>query len=104
MERSQIINRIKSLIRHVAPDAEVILFGSVARGDDRPDSDIDLLIIVDREVLTLQEKWAITDPLFDLGAEELVYISPKIYTRREWYGRPFRTPFMINIMNEGVRL
>jgi predicted nucleotidyltransferase len=27
---------------------EVILFGSVARGDDGPDSDIDLLVVLDR--------------------------------------------------------
>ncbi|SAI87045.1 hypothetical protein MBBA_0157 [Methanoculleus bourgensis] len=28
---------------------EIILFGSVARGDDRPDSDIDILVITSRE-------------------------------------------------------
>jgi predicted nucleotidyltransferase len=31
-----------------ADPVEVILFGSVARGDDRPDSDIDLLVVLDQ--------------------------------------------------------
>ena len=34
-----------NIIRAVHPD-EIVLFGSSARGDGRPDSDIDLLIIV----------------------------------------------------------
>jgi uncharacterized protein len=39
----------------------IILFGSMARGDARPDSDFDLLVIVDdetpREKLTAQAGW-----------------------------------------------
>ena len=37
---------IKTVICHLLPDAEVFLFGSRARGDDRCDSDYDLLVIV----------------------------------------------------------
>ncbi len=32
---------------HAVDPAEVILFGSVARGEDGPDSDIDLLVVFD---------------------------------------------------------
>jgi uncharacterized protein (UPF0332 family) len=35
--------------------AEVVLFGSVARGDPEPDSDVDLLIVGTRHLETLQE-------------------------------------------------
>ena len=35
---------VEEVVRAVDP-AEVILFGSVARGDDGPDSDIDLLVV-----------------------------------------------------------
>lgn len=47
---------------------EVILFGSKARGDDRPDSDIDLL------VLTEVENWSIRNDIWRIAARlELTY-------------------------------
>lgn len=35
---------VKIIVREVSPEA-IILFGSRARGDSRPDSDVDLLIV-----------------------------------------------------------
>ena len=35
---------VETIIREVAPEA-IILFGSRARGDARPDSDVDLLVV-----------------------------------------------------------
>jgi hypothetical protein len=32
-----------------------------------------------------------------------IIISPLILTRKQWYERPVRTPFFINVMNEGVQ-
>lgn len=34
---------------HACHPRTIILFGSVARGDNQPDSDIDLLVVVDEE-------------------------------------------------------
>jgi len=39
---------IKEAVRELDPDAEVYLFGSVARGETRPDSDVDVLVVSDR--------------------------------------------------------
>ena len=36
--------KVKEIVRRRDPDARIIVFGSVVRGDVRPDSDIDLLI------------------------------------------------------------
>lgn len=36
------------IVREYSPD-KIILFGSRARGDSRPDSDIDILVVSDRE-------------------------------------------------------
>ena len=46
---------MKEAVKRLDPDARVIIFGSVVRGNVRPDSDIDLLIIT-RIAENLDEK------------------------------------------------
>ncbi|MCB9036979.1 MAG: nucleotidyltransferase domain-containing protein [Lewinellaceae bacterium] len=43
--KEQILSRIKESVNEIEPQSEIILFGSKARGDDRDDSDWDLLIL-----------------------------------------------------------
>jgi predicted nucleotidyltransferase len=106
MKRGNYINQIKDVMSKVAPQAEVILFGSRARGDAQPDSDIDLLILINKENLTYKEIKNITNPLYELELQDNynVSISPLIYTRKQWHNRPFRTPFYINVMKEGIKI
>lgn len=104
MNRPEIVHKIKEILHHIDPRAEVILYGSEARGDAHSDSDIDILILVDKDRLSYQDITAITYPLYDLELSENISISPLVYTRKQWENRPFKTPFYINVMNEGVRL
>ena len=53
MKRPQIVEQIRQALRQVAPDAEAILYGSEARCDARPDSDIYLLVLVGGKRLTV---------------------------------------------------
>lgn len=104
MKRPKIVAEIKEAIREVDPKATTILYGSEARGDARPDSDIDLLILVDGDKLDSKRTHTYTYPLYDIEWSTGVAISPLVMLRKDWENRPFKTPFYINVQNEGVRL
>ena len=103
-DRSEIVKQIKETLQRVAPTAQSFMYGSQARGDFRPDSDIDLLIIVDEDRLSIKEEQQITIPLYEIEMETGVPISAMIVLKKNWKKRPFKTPFQINIMNEGIVL
>ena len=79
MKRSEVVELIKETIRRIAPGAKTILYGSEARGDARPDSDIDLLILVDGDTMTLAQEEEITLPLYELELRTGVSILSLIH-------------------------
>jgi predicted nucleotidyltransferase len=60
---------------------ELKLFGSKARGDDRPDSDIDVLVIV------ANDDWRICDVVYGVATDILlqtdISISPKVVSENQ---------------------
>lgn len=104
MRRREIVNRISQAIHRIAPTAEAILYGSEARGDAHSESDIDVLILLDNERRDLKREDEIAGELYDIELATGVLISPMIMPRKQWESRPFKTPFYINVMNEGVRI
>lgn len=104
MKRPEIVNNIRLAIRHVNPDATAILYGSEARGDARPDSDIDLLVLLDGDRRNYDAEDRIADALLDIELKHRVNISPLIMLRKQWESRPFKTPFYVNVRNEGIVL
>jgi uncharacterized protein len=104
MNRPEIVSQLREIIRREAPNAKVILYGSEARGNARPDSDIDLLILLDKEKVTLEDEQKITYPIYLLELNTGVLISPMVIAKNKWENRPFKTPFYLNIVNEGVEI
>lgn len=104
MRRTEVIDRIKAEVRKMRPQVQTILYGSEARGEARPDSDIDLLILVDVDKLTYEDKDRIIAPLYDIELDTGIIISTLIMPRKEWENRPFQTPFQYNVSKEGITL
>ncbi len=79
------------------------LFGSKARGDDRPDSDLDVLVLVANRRLEAED--AVLDIAFDVNLAHDVYISPRVIDRAVLDHPVWRiTPFVQALEREGVPL
>lgn len=79
----QLLLAVKEVVRRFLPTAEVLLYGSVARGTHGPESDYDVLVIAERPLSRTQED-AVMDAVFDLELERQVVISTLLYSKDEW--------------------
>jgi predicted nucleotidyltransferase len=75
-DRKKILSRIKKTVKKIVPGAKIILYGSEARRESGPDSDIDVLILVEKDELTHDDITKITYPLFDIGLDAGVLDQP----------------------------
>jgi predicted nucleotidyltransferase len=104
MDKQQILYEIKKTILNQAPNADVNLYGSYSRGDNQVDSDIDILILVDKEPLSWKDEKKITYPLYDLEFKTNYVISPLIRSKKTWYEKYPNTGLFININKEGIKI
>lgn len=76
---AELIDEIVRRIVRAAHPEKVILFGSRARGEARPDSDIDLLVIADSS----QPRYQRAAPLYGAVSDILVPMDILVYTPKE---------------------
>ena len=80
----------------------MILFGSRARGTERPDSDYDLLLVVSPE-FSLADKDRLYDAVMDNLLESGRLVSLKIFKDHDFQRlKALETPFMKHILQEGI--
>lgn len=96
------IRQATALLKSQFDIARIILFGSKARGDDRLDSDIDLLVLTNTPA-SQAEKAEIVGALFDLELELNVVLSVMVVGADEWeLGGLQALPIHARIQEEGV--
>ena len=95
-----IFPKIVERIRRVSKPRRIVLFGSRARGDHRPNSDIDILVIEDsklprhRRAIPLYA--ALSDLPLDIDAEVVVYTPAEV---EDWRGAS--AAFVTTALREG---
>jgi predicted nucleotidyltransferase len=97
-----IISLIKSKIKNKNSKAEVILFGSHARGKAHVDSDWDILILLDGIKVTRETEKEYREELFDVELEIGEAISTFVYSKKDWESRHSVTPLYQNIKRDGI--
>ena len=98
-----LLQKIKQAVKTVEPDADIILYGSYARGQQRDDSDIDLLILVNEENLSYGYRKKVTYPLYKIELDTRIHISPFLYNKKKWEMYQV-TPFYQTVKEEGIFL
>jgi len=96
-----VLAMIKKQVKAIDPSADIILYGSRARGDSRPDSDWDILILVNSPADIETEK-IFRHKLFDVELEFGEAVSTCLYNKHEWNSKYWMTPLFKNISNEGI--
>lgn len=99
----QYITNVKNIYgKHLR---EIILYGSYARGDFRPDSDIDIMILVDMSDLDLKAySKDLSYMTYDFNLDNDLDIKPIAKSEKHFRKWVINYPFYANIHKEGVIL
>lgn len=81
--QAQIDRMVKRIIKKFHPE-QIILFGSRARGDARPDSDVDLLVVMAVEGSVREKRLEISLALPDLPVSvDVIVTTPENFAWRK---------------------
>ena len=103
LSREEVLDLIRTTVRATEPDAQIILYGSRARGDAREDSDWDVIILLNKPPMTHQKRYEIACDLWDKGFDIGEEINARVYTKDQWDSAP-PSLFKYNVREEGIKL
>jgi Arc/MetJ-type ribon-helix-helix transcriptional regulator len=98
----RIAREFRQRLAEITPIRDLVVFGSRARGDAAPDSDMDVFIELEEATPELRER--ISEIAWEVGFERDRVITTIVATRDDLeHGALGASPLVLNIEREGVR-
>ena len=104
MKKEELLDKIRLAVKQHDNDAEIYLFGSRARGDNRRNSDWDLLILVNEENISNKIDDKFRSSLYDIELEIGQVISILIYPKLYWKTQLKHSSLYRNVIQKGIQL
>jgi predicted nucleotidyltransferase len=97
-----ILEEVKDALQKLYKDnlVEIILYGSYARNDFNENSDIDLLIVLDKLDSAGKQIDNIVDSIYDINLKYNTLISVMPISNDDY--RSLNSPLLLNVRKEGV--
>ncbi len=94
----------KERVAALVPIVQFYVFGSRARGDAEPDSDVDVLVVLDSEADESARDY-VSDCAWEAGYGHGIVVVPVVFGREEWENGPERHSLLARAVEvEGVPL
>ena len=104
MKVEELTKKIKQEVQKEDSGAQVILFGSRARGNPTAESDWDILVLSSKSAVGFKDEQTIRHRLYDIELETGQSISTFVYSLNEWNTRLIHTPFYDSVKRDGIYL
>ena len=104
MQQAELLERVKQAVYEVEPEADIVLYGSRARGEAHAESDWDFLILLDGVVDDARTD-AIRHRLYELEWDCGAVLCSIVRSRQEWDSSLQQvTPFAKMLREQGIRM
>jgi len=101
-QEAEVLSQFKAKLQKGLPLSRLVLFGSRARGDADPDSDLDVLVILNAPVDREAEDY-VNDCAWEVGLEHGIVVVPVTVSRLDWEeGLLSSSLLAIAVKREGV--
>ncbi|NPA91137.1 MAG: nucleotidyltransferase domain-containing protein [Chloroflexi bacterium] len=102
VNESKLLKRVKEAVLELAPKAEVILYGSRARGTAHRDSDWDFLILLPG-LVSKELEMEIKDRLYDIELETDTVLTSIVRSKQVWLSKRYEVlPLRQEVEKDGI--